>query len=317
MEQAYFSNIQKRIVSLLDTATDEVIIAMAWFTSNELFDSLLKCLDRNVTVELILLDNATNFMGLAPDFNRLIEAGGSLRIATLNQGFMHHKFCVIDNRIAITGSYNWTYSAENRNIENILVTDCQETVELFKTEFKDLMSRYSEAHTSPRLSLEEVGNDPNIDLEMINYEIENISKIQKIPIRKVIKTSTSVSIEEKPINPISRYNIGVIDNHGIIEPIINVGDKLPKTSSATFYNHIEYRSNLTLGIYYGQGQEQRLVSETPITEITGNRRDDELEIRIEFTLVQSGDLIAEVRRSETKKVICVKAFNSNFISYED
>ena len=317
MEQVYFSNISKQIINYLDTATSEVVVAMAWFTSGELFDSLLRCLRRNVNVDLILLDNATNFMGCAPDFNLLLEAGGTLRIATLDQGFMHHKFCVIDNRIAITGSYNWTYSAENRNIENILVTDCQETVDLFKAEFKGLISRYSKTNTSPRLTLEEVGKDPNIDLEMINYEIENISKVKNIPIRKVIKTSTTVSIEEKPLNPISRYNIGVIDNHGNIEPIINIGDKLPKTSSATFYNHIEYRSNLTLGIYYSQEQEQQLVSETPITEITCNRRDDELEIMIEFTLVQSGDLIAEVRCVETNKVICVKAFNPNFISYED
>lgn len=317
MERVLFSSIQKHITNLLDAATDEVLIAMAWFTSSELFDSLLKCRRRNVKVDLILLDDATNFMGLAPDFNELIEAGGTLRIATLDQGFMHHKFCVIDNEIAITGSYNWTYSAENRNIENILVTDCPETVHSFKAEFEVLMSRYSETGECPRLTLEEVGNDPKIDLEVINYEIERISKVRNIPIRKVIKTSASVSIEDKPLNPISRYNIGVIDNHGTIEPIIAAGDRLPKTASATFYNHIEYRSNLILGIYFGQDQEQRLVSETPITEITCNRRDDELEIRIEFTLVQSGDLIAEVRCVETNKVICVKAFNSNFISYED
>lgn len=317
MEQAFFSNIRKQIISHLDSATSEVVVAMAWFTSGELFDSLLKCLSRNVKVDLILLDNATNFMGCAPDFNILVKAGGTLRIATLNQGFMHHKFCIIDNKIAITGSYNWTYSAENRNIENILVTDCQETVDLFKAEFKDLISRYSETNKCPRLTLEEVGNDPNIDLEMINYEIEKISQVKKIPVKKVIKTSTLVSIEEKPLNPISRYNIGVLDNHGNIEPIISAGDRLPKTSSATFYNHIEYRSNLVLGIYYGHGKDQRLVSETPITEITGNRSDDELEIMIEFTLVQSGDLIAEVRCVETNKVICVKAFNSNFIRYEN
>lgn len=33
---------------------------------------------------------------------------------------MHHKFCIIDQKIVITGSYNWTKQARN-NEENITV----------------------------------------------------------------------------------------------------------------------------------------------------------------------------------------------------
>jgi phosphatidylserine/phosphatidylglycerophosphate/cardiolipin synthase-like enzyme len=42
-------------------------------------------------------------MYYAPDFNEFIKAGGKLRIANAENGFMHHKFCVIDNDLAITG----------------------------------------------------------------------------------------------------------------------------------------------------------------------------------------------------------------------
>ena len=35
----------------------------------------------------------------------------------------HNKFAIIDNRIVITGSYNWTASAGARNDENLLVID--------------------------------------------------------------------------------------------------------------------------------------------------------------------------------------------------
>jgi hypothetical protein len=35
---------------------------------------------------------------------------------------MHHKFCVIDHRIVITGSYNWTNNAE-KNDENIVIVE--------------------------------------------------------------------------------------------------------------------------------------------------------------------------------------------------
>ena len=49
---------------------------------------------------------------------------------------MHHKFCIIDNNILFNGSYNWTYYAENRNRENlILFTELPEVIGDFKKEF--------------------------------------------------------------------------------------------------------------------------------------------------------------------------------------
>ena len=129
MEKAYFKSIRSKIIPLLDKAEKEVRVAMAWFTSSELFQSLLNCIERGVKVELVLLDNATNFMYYAPDFNQLIDAdGGILRIAKSENGFMHHKYCIIDDKIVITGSYNWTYYAETRNIEKIIISDNKEVI---------------------------------------------------------------------------------------------------------------------------------------------------------------------------------------------
>lgn len=96
---------------------------MTWFTSHELFDALQNCLKRGVRVRLVLLDDAINYMKYAPDFNQFVKQGGELHIATVEQRFMHHKFCVIDGSLVITGSYNWTYYAESRNIENVVITD--------------------------------------------------------------------------------------------------------------------------------------------------------------------------------------------------
>ena len=41
----------------------------------------------------------------APDFNDFIKAGGTLRIANRDIGLMHHKFCVVDDTVIMTGSY--------------------------------------------------------------------------------------------------------------------------------------------------------------------------------------------------------------------
>lgn len=54
---------------------------------------------------------------------------------------MHNMFCVIDNKTLINGSYNWTYYAEDRNRENILlIKDEKETIDAFISEFERLKS---------------------------------------------------------------------------------------------------------------------------------------------------------------------------------
>jgi phosphatidylserine/phosphatidylglycerophosphate/cardiolipin synthase-like enzyme len=49
---------------------------------------------------------------------------------------MHHKVIIIDRSIVITGSYNFTASAEDRNDENIVIFFSPEIAHLFIVEFE-------------------------------------------------------------------------------------------------------------------------------------------------------------------------------------
>ena len=61
---------------------------------------------------------------------------------------MHNKFAIIDNRILLTGSYNWTFSANNRNDENLMVIDDPEIIEIFQNQFINLWTnKYSSERT--------------------------------------------------------------------------------------------------------------------------------------------------------------------------
>jgi phosphatidylserine/phosphatidylglycerophosphate/cardiolipin synthase-like enzyme len=51
---------------------------------------------------------------------------------------MHHKFCVIDNQVVLTGSYNWTTNAETRNDENVTVQKDPESATKYSLEFNKL-----------------------------------------------------------------------------------------------------------------------------------------------------------------------------------
>lgn len=59
--------------------------------------------------------------------------GAVVRFSRSCIGIMHNKFCIIDDRV-ITGSYNWTYYANN-NQENIIVTDERSLVKSYTEQF--------------------------------------------------------------------------------------------------------------------------------------------------------------------------------------
>ena len=83
----------------------------------------MDALDRGVSVSIILIDDIINRNEYGLDFSLFIRKGGNLRFADSWKSLMHDKFCVFDSTLIVTGSYNWTYSAEKRNSENIILTD--------------------------------------------------------------------------------------------------------------------------------------------------------------------------------------------------
>merc|ERR1712039_971816 len=44
---------------------------------------------------------------------------------------VNHKFCVVDNTVICTGSFNWTQAAENKNQENFIILRNRQVAEKF------------------------------------------------------------------------------------------------------------------------------------------------------------------------------------------
>ncbi|XP_035195842.1 mitochondrial cardiolipin hydrolase [Oxyura jamaicensis] len=57
-------------------------------------------------------------------------------------GFMHHKFAIVDRKMLITGSLNWTTEAIQNNRENILIMEDAEYVQPFLEEFERIWEIY-------------------------------------------------------------------------------------------------------------------------------------------------------------------------------
>ena len=84
----------------------------------------------------------SNFGG---EYARLLENGIGVRLDGNPRG-MHHKVILIDDRIVITGSYNFSNNAKTRNDENTLIIHSPEMVALFREEFERV---WGEAEVSP------------------------------------------------------------------------------------------------------------------------------------------------------------------------
>ena len=158
MVNVHFENIRQKVLSEIELAKSEIIVAVYWFTNQELFDKLLEKLDSQVNVQVIIHNDYINNRETGLPFQSIIDKGGEFYFSD-NYNPMHNKFCVIDNKTLINGSYNWTYYAENRNRENILVIkEEQDTITAFHSEFqrlKELAEKVDEIRPLTKFEIDE------------------------------------------------------------------------------------------------------------------------------------------------------------------
>jgi hypothetical protein len=142
--KAHFSCISKVIIDHLSGAQFEIAAAVAWFTDRDIFEVLCKKARLGVKVSVVLIGDEINQGAGRLNFTKLQNLGG--QVVFLAQGsatepIMHHKFCVVDRNIVITGSYNWSQKARS-NDENItVVTDAGAFAQEYFGAFESLLDR--------------------------------------------------------------------------------------------------------------------------------------------------------------------------------
>ena len=140
--EAIFENIAERIQEEISKAQKSIFIAVAWFTNKNLFHELLNKARDGCTVSLIISNDDIN-LNSKIDFDQLLTVKSKVyKIGNGDTELMHNKFCVIDYSTVITGSYNWSYKAEN-NFENVIITSNDTTLaEQFIAEFNNIRRQY-------------------------------------------------------------------------------------------------------------------------------------------------------------------------------
>lgn len=186
-----FDDPESIIIENIDKAKESINIAMYTFTDSDIAYAIVKAKNKGVDVKIYLDKQEVNAQYSKSRFfvNEGIE---KIRISS-NNYIMHNKFAVIDNKIVITGSYNWTASAAERNDENLLVIDDEKIVKQYHDYFYDLwnnnysMERYRELLNHPgvrtRISHQlsrEIPSLPNKPTRFININTASLEDLNKL-----------------------------------------------------------------------------------------------------------------------------------------
>ena len=119
--QVYFSpgdSPTAEIIKTLDSAKKTIHVQAFSFTSAPIAAALKNAHDRGVAVKVILDKSQHSERYTSATF--LKRAGIHVWIDR-KHAIQHNKVMIVDSTIVITGSFNFTKSAEERNAENLLV----------------------------------------------------------------------------------------------------------------------------------------------------------------------------------------------------
>ena len=172
------------IINNIDAAEEFINIAMYTFTDVEIAQAILEARDRGIDIKIYL--DRSQVKAKYSRSRYFVKNGIEVRVSS-NSYIMHNKFAVIDQKLVITGSYNWTASAGERNDENLLVIDDNYIVERYQNQFNNLWdNKYSPERYQELISEASINSLP---------APETTEKAPAPPGNKVININTA-SLEE-------------------------------------------------------------------------------------------------------------------------
>jgi len=140
------------LIRTLESAQHTIDLCLFVVNSHQLTNAVLGHLSKKkgFRVRLVVDESCVASAGSSvPKFRSKGAFVRSPAAATTSDGYlMHHKFVVIDNRLLITGSFNWTMQAIMGNKENLIISSDQRLVQPFVQEFQKIWEEFSPAYVS-------------------------------------------------------------------------------------------------------------------------------------------------------------------------
>lgn len=123
------------IVRIIEHATSEIRVQAYGFTATPILDALCEARRRGVDVAVIL-DKSDELSRSGRAGAEAVAKAGIPVFIDYRPSIAHNKLIIVDRRIVITGSYNFTAAAETRNAENVTVINSARIAQNFLSNWK-------------------------------------------------------------------------------------------------------------------------------------------------------------------------------------
>jgi phosphatidylserine/phosphatidylglycerophosphate/cardiolipin synthase-like enzyme len=127
------SDVASAVIEVIDQSKSEVLVQAYGFTHNGIAQALLRAHARGVQVK-VLLDAKTDSTNRY--VSELLQAQQIPLRLDGGHAIAHNKVIVVDGELVITGSFNFTNSAQTRNAENLLVLKSTGLADSYKSNWQ-------------------------------------------------------------------------------------------------------------------------------------------------------------------------------------
>lgn len=143
--------------------------AIMTFTRRDLADTVISIKNEGKKARIILSNNTDT----GSQFSYLQANGIDIRLKGFSDGLLHHKYAIVDAEpygypaSVITGSHNWSSSAENSNDENTLILQNDRVANFYLQEFA---ARYYEAGGTDSILISSVEDEFSVPGSFLLYQ---------------------------------------------------------------------------------------------------------------------------------------------------
>jgi phosphatidylserine/phosphatidylglycerophosphate/cardiolipin synthase-like enzyme len=140
--EAYFDeDCETEIINEINLARKEIQLAIYTFTRPSIYKALAKAQRRQVKVEVKYDAEVAEWEGMQDAIIYMKDAGITCtEIVPVKgkTGKMHNKYLIVDQKVVITGSYNYTTAGTILNYENIVVIESSQIARQFYQNFTEI-----------------------------------------------------------------------------------------------------------------------------------------------------------------------------------
>ena len=133
--------LESNIIPIVNSATSSIRFLAFSFTDYPLANAMIQRMQQGVDVAGVM--DKTQAGGQGAELGTLFCAGVPVRHDG-NKQFMHNKIIIVDERYVITGSLNFSTSAEESNDENVIIIDNPDIARLYMQDFERVYNQGTE-----------------------------------------------------------------------------------------------------------------------------------------------------------------------------